>query len=177
MSEGEPVPTLRAVPLLIGSALLVIFMRIGSVIGYQAAYGPPLPPYHKDVPSPFVYVAGSEYRFWLAHLVFAIPGALLIAWGLAPRLTPAIRRLVARIDAAPPRTWWIAAAGLAVFLIALSAIGRSVVLLGLPLTDDENAVTFGAKAISTAQFRLLKPTRSTPPVPATRSSVPSSPAC
>ena len=151
---APPVQTLRAVPLLFGCALLVIFMRIGSVIGYQAGYGPPLPPYHKDVPSPFVYVTGAEYRFWIAHLVFAIPGALLIAWGLAPRLAPVFRRLAARIDAAPARSWWIAAAALFVVLTLISAIGRSVILLGLPLTDDENAVTFGAKIIASGHLKI-----------------------
>jgi len=163
MSESS-VPTLRAVPLLMGSALLVIFMRIGSVIGYQAGYGPPLPPYHKDVPSPFVYVTGSEYRFWIAHLVFAIPGALLIAWGLAPRLAPVLRRLAARIDAAPPRTWWIAAIGLGLFLFAFSAIGRSIVFLDRPLTDDENAVTFGAQIIASGRLSapVLEPAGSYP---------------
>ena len=159
MSDSPRVATLRAAPLLGGVALLVIYMRIGSVIGFQAGYGPPLPPRHHDVPISFVYVTGAEFRFWLAHLILAVPGALLIAWGLAPRLVPALRRLVARIDAASPRGWKLAALGLFAFLTLWSLAGHYLVLLDCPLTDDENAVTFGARILASGHLGvpILKP--------------------
>lgn len=152
--SDEPVPTLRAVPLLAGCVLLVIYIRIGSLFGFQAAYGPPPLSSQEGLPSAFVYVSTGEYRFWIAHLIVAIPAALLIGWGLAPRLVPALRRLVNRIDTASPRAWRIAGLGLFVFVAASSAIGREIVLLGLPLTDDENAVRFGAQIIAGGQLSV-----------------------
>ncbi|MBA3462686.1 MAG: glycosyltransferase family 39 protein [Deltaproteobacteria bacterium] len=160
MTESSPrEATLRAGPLLGGVALLVIYMRIGATIGFQAWYGPPFAPLHKDVPISFVHVSQSELRFWLAHLALALPGALLVAWGVAPRLAPLVRRLVARIDGATPRGWRIAGAVLFVVLVLWSIAGHYVVLLGQPLTDDENAVTFGARILASGQVSvpLLQP--------------------
>ena len=155
MSGNAPAAgTLRPAPLLGGVALLVIYMRIGAVIGYQAGYGPPLPPHNTEVGSPFVYVTGSEFRFWLAHLAFAIPGALLISWGLAPRIAPLLRRLVARIDNATPRGWRLAGALLFLGLFAWSLAGHYLVLLDRPLTDDENAVTFGARILASGRLTV-----------------------
>lgn len=158
MTEREPaasphVARISIAPLLAGVALLVTYVRIGAVLGFQATYGPPLPPFKMET-SPFVQVSDAEHRAWLAHLVLALPGALLVAWGLAPRLGPALRRLVARVDAASPRSWrW---AGLALFagLCLWSVVGRHLVLLGLPITDDENAVTFGARMIAAGHLRV-----------------------
>lgn len=155
MSESPPpAGTLRAAPLIGGALLLVVYAQIGRVIGFQAWYGPPLPPHNTEVPSPFVYVTGSEYRFWLAHLAFAIPGALLVAWGLAPRLAPLLRRLVARIDTATPRGWQRAGILLFLGLFVWSLVGHYLVLLDRPLTDDENGVTFGARILASGHLTV-----------------------
>ncbi|MDB4959682.1 MAG: hypothetical protein JWO36_7251 [Myxococcales bacterium] len=160
-SLGTPKPatparatTLRAGPLLAGVGLLAIYVRIGALLGFQAWYGPPLPPNRTDGPSPFTYVSGSEHRFWLAHLVLALPGALLISWGLAPRLGPLLLRFIARVDNASPRTWRWAGLALFVALFVWSAVGRHAVVLDRPLTDDENAVTFGARMLAAGHLRI-----------------------
>ncbi len=152
-------PRLHAAPLLAGVGLLVVFARVGSVLGYQAGYGPPLPPYHKDVPISFVWVTGGEFRLWLAHLVLVVPAALLIGWGLAPRLAPAMRGLARRVDAATRRDWIVGALVVGACLIAYSVLGRGIVLLDRPITDDENAATFGAKVLASGQLTvpLLEP--------------------
>lgn len=152
MSEG---PTrLRTAPLLGGVLMLVVYLRIATVIGFQAWFGPPFAPMNREVPISFVHVSGGEYRFWLAHLVLAIPGALLIAWGLAPRLGPVLSRLAARIDTATPRGWRIAAGVFALALVVWSLAGHYLVLLDLPLTDDENGVTFGAKILASGHISI-----------------------
>lgn len=153
-SMSERPTTLRVAPLLGGALLLVIYMRIGSVIGFQAWFGPPFPPLHRDVPISFVYISAGEYRFWLAHLVLAIPGALLVAWGLAPRLAPALSRLVRRIDHATPRGWLVAAVVFGLVLVVWSLAGHYLVLQDMPLTDDENAVTFGAKILASGHLSI-----------------------
>lgn len=147
MSPPAPrTPSLRVGALLGGVVLLALYVRIGDFLGYEAAYGD-----HGGRfggPMAFLYVAGSEYRFWLAHLVLGIPAALLVAHGLSPVLGPVLARLAKRVDEATPRTWRIAGAVFFLVLVAWAVIGRSLVLQGLALTDDENAVDFGARMIA-----------------------------
>lgn len=155
MSEAAPVPqsTLRAGPLFAGVVLLLIYIRVGTMLGYHAVYGP-TGAFERGAASPFTYVGNSELRLWLAQLVLAVPAALLIAVGLAPRLAPALRRLVARVDRATPRQWGWAAGILFVSLFAVYAFGHAVILCGRPITDDENAVTFGARMIAEGHLRV-----------------------
>jgi len=148
MTASSSEANLRAVPLLSGVALVAIYIRIGDVIGYQAGYGPPLWPFKWDGPTPFTHVLPSEFRMWLAQLVLVVPAAFLIAWGLAPRLGPALVRLLDRIDHASPRAWKLAGLALFVALTVYAVIGRHFILLDESITDDENAVRFGARMIA-----------------------------
>ena len=154
-SDATPTPssTLRPGPLFAGLVLLLIYIRIGSVLGYHATYGP-TGALERGARSPFTFIGNSEMRLWLAQLVLAIPAALLLAWGLAPRLAPALRRLVARVDSAPARWWWWAAGILFVMLFVVYAFGHAVILCGRPITDDENAVTFGARMLAEGHLRM-----------------------
>ncbi len=144
---------LRPAPLFAGVALLAIYIRIGTAFGYHAVYGPALA-YDPTARHGFVYLGRTELRFWLAHLALALPGALLIAYGLAPRFAPALRRLVARIDALTPRRWRWAALAMFVALAACYALGHRLVLCDRPITDDENGVTFGARMIAEGHLRV-----------------------
>jgi hypothetical protein len=143
---------LRAVPALAGVALLVIYARFGDFMGFQAFYGDPGGRWGGA--RAFLYVAPAELRFWLAHLTLALPGVLLLAWGLAPRLAPAIRRLVVRVDSASPRDWRWASLAYFALLFALSMIGRRFVLLDMPFTDDENGVVFGARMLAEGHWSV-----------------------
>jgi len=150
---APPTSTLRPKPLFAGVVLLLIYVRIGTVLGFHASYGPTVA-YERGARSAFTYIGNAEMRLWLAQLVLALPAALLIAWGLAPRLAPLLRRLVARVDGAPARWWWWAAGILFVTLFAVYAFGHAVILCGRPITDDESAVTFGARMLAGGHLRM-----------------------
>lgn len=144
---------LRLAPLLAGVVLLVVYIRIGAELGYHAVYGPAYA-YDLTARHGFVHVGGTEYLFWLAHLVLLVPAAFLVAWGLAPHLLPALQRSVARVDAATPRQWRWAALAMFVALAALYALGHHLVLCDRPITDDENAVTFGGRMLAEGHLRV-----------------------
>ncbi len=143
----------RAVPMLAGVVLLAAYVRIGTAFGFQAVYGPGHL-YDPTIRHVFSYIAGSEIRFWVAHLALALPGALLIGWALVPRVGPALGPLGARVDAATPRDWRWAALAMFVGLAALYAIGRQLVLCDRSITDDESAVTFGARIIASGHLSV-----------------------
>lgn len=149
---------MRKGALLGGVVLLFLYARMWSVLGFQATYGPTFL-FDPTIHSAFVGIGGGEARMILAHLVFAIPAALLIGWGLAPRLAPAMQRLAARVDAATPKQWLIAGAVLFVALVAYYALGRMLVLDSRPITDDENGVAFGARILAAGKLTvpILKP--------------------
>lgn len=149
---------MRKGPLLAGVVLLLIYARMWSALGFQATYGP-VHLYEPGARLAFSGLGGGEARFFLAHLVFAIPAALLIGWGLAPRLAPALQRLAARVDAATPKQWLIAGVVLFVALSLYYALGRILVLDSRPITDDENGVAFGARILAAGKLTvpLLKP--------------------
>jgi Dolichyl-phosphate-mannose-protein mannosyltransferase len=94
------------------------------------------------------YISPGEHFLWLAHALMALPGVLLLAWGWSPRLAPAVGRLRDRVARWGPVQWRAAAAGYFLLLLLLAVVGRSVVLLDLPITDDENSVAFGGKMLA-----------------------------
>jgi hypothetical protein len=152
--------TLRPAPLVGGAAMLLVYIQLGTSAGYHAQYGP-AQFFDRMAKNPFLHVAPSELRFWLAQLVLAVPAALLIAWAVVPRVAPVLRRLVARVDGATPRQWRWAAVATFVGLTAVYAFGHQVVLCGRFLTDDENAVAFGARMLAAGHLSVpvLQPPR------------------
>ena len=126
-----------AAPLILGAVLLVAFIEAGGVLPYRATAGVALG-----------FMSTLELRYWLAYLTLAMPGFALLAYGLAPLLRPRLAALWARYDALSPRGWWIRGAIFAALVLAIAVIGRRLFLLGLPITDDEYAVAFGARIVA-----------------------------
>jgi hypothetical protein len=145
VSEPRALPV-RPLSLASGAALLLLYERIGVFMGFQADFGN-----HGGRwggPMSFLHLSDGELRFFLAHLVLATPGALLVAWGLAPLLEPAALRLCTLVDGARTPAWRIAAIALLGVLLAWSIVGRRAVILDQPITDDETAITFGARMVA-----------------------------
>src|SRR5262245_32138196 len=76
---------LRVGPTAIGALLLFFYVRLGEGNNYGAHFG---------IPGGFLTIASSELRFWLTHLVLAVPGIGLLAYGFGHRLEPLAQRLV-----------------------------------------------------------------------------------
>lgn len=134
---------IRLGPCLGGLALLAAFAGITTVVDVGSVAGRGLQ-----------YVAPGESLFWLAHALLATPGILLLAWGWSPRLEPAVDRLKQRLALSSSTRWRAGAAAYFAVLFLLAAAGRSVVLLDLPITDDENSVAFGGKMMARGQLSV-----------------------
>jgi len=137
-------PRLRLGPLLAGTLLLVIYAQL-----------PVNQPFDSQAGVFLGWISANELRFWLAHFVFAVPGFMLLALGLEPRLRATLQRTWRALDALSPRAWLGLSAAFAAVLVGVAVAGRSLFLLDLPITDDELAVDFGARIL--ARGRLAVP--------------------
>lgn len=127
--------------LLAGLALLIIFAAMAQVhdFGFQAG-------------RTLSWIAAREGLFWLAHALVAVPGALLLAHGLEPLLLPRLRRAHRSLASLDLRAWRVMAFTFAVLLFLAARTLRSVVLLDLPVCDDENMLEFGARILATGRL-------------------------
>ncbi len=145
-------PRVRPIPLAAGATLLLLHERIGVFMGFQADFGN-----HGGRwggPMSFLHISDAEFRFFLAHLVLATPGALLVAWGFRALLEPLALRVRDVVDGAAPPMWTRAAIAFFAVLLAWSVLGRRVVLFDQAITDDETAVTFGARMIAAGHLSV-----------------------
>lgn len=140
----RPEATTRPGAVLLGLLLVGAYLSLFNHLGFRAEMG-----------RGFVYVGWQEAFFWLAHMLLATPGLLLLAFGVAPWLAPLPSLL--RSLLATPRRRVLCAVGYAAILLTLALVGRHLVLLGLPVTDDENTVRFGARMIAQGDLRVPIP--------------------
>ncbi len=116
--------------------LLAAYGSLGEGVGFRAELG-----------RAFHYVGWREGLFWVAHHGLALPGMLLLAHGVAPWLGPRLRRGLEGLEGLADGKWRLMGLGMVALLLAWATWGRANLLLGLPITDDENGVLFGARML------------------------------
>ncbi len=127
----------------LGLLLLVGFTAIGSTLGFGAEAG-----------SSILRISEPELRLWVFHLVMVVPGALLLVWGMGPGPVERASRFGAWLDGlGEARIAWLTALWF-VLLAVIAVLGRSLVLDGQPVTDDENMVHFGARMVANGDLRV-----------------------
>jgi hypothetical protein len=124
-------------------ALLFVYARLTDILDFGAMAGPR-----------FVHLAPQEISFWLAHVGVAVPGLWLLAYGQAPRFAPRLARLWRRLSALSPRGQHVATLAYCAALFVMAVLGRWLILRGLPVTDDENAVRFGARMLAAGRLSV-----------------------
>ncbi len=129
--------TVRYAPLALGGFLLFAFFRLDAVFGFSARFGPQL-----------AYVSPGESSFWVAHLLLALPGCALIAYGVSVPLAGFLLSTLAAFEKLDARGRRVAAGTFGILLFALAHVGRQALLRDLPVTDDENSVLFGARMLA-----------------------------
>lgn len=137
---------LRWRPLISGALLLVLFVWMAHGFGFGSQAGVML---H--------WVAARESLFWLTHALIAVPGVLLVAYGLEPAAMPVLGRVAAELAELSPKAQKLLAASYFVVLFALARSLRSAVLLDLPVTDDENMLDFGARVMAAGKLCVPEP--------------------
>lgn len=129
-----------------GIGLLVLYAGAARTQGFgmSAIYG-------------LDYIAPSEFMFWMAHLTLATPGVLLVGYGMAPRLAAPLSVMFRQARSTMETRPRLASAAYFLLLLALAVLGRWVVLLNQPITDDENSVLFGARMIGEGFLKVPTP--------------------
>lgn len=131
---------LRPTPLVAGALMLLAHYSLADQVVFRSELG-----------KSFLYLSWRESLFWISHYLLLVPGLLLMAWALAERLGDAItgawRRLHGWTCARATRRRVLLLA-LGVLLFVSSFAGRKVLLLDLPVTNDEYTLRFGAAILA-----------------------------
>lgn len=153
MKVDAPSPTgsgSRLAALVTGLLMAGAYFRLHETVVFRMEMG-----------KSFLLINTRESLFWLSHYLLLVPGLLLVAWAIAPRLArlARARRLRSggqnsgrsrpgreiRLSTGARRILW--AAGFGLCLLFVSWLGRSLFLLDLPITNDEYTILFGAKIV------------------------------
>ncbi len=137
---------MRLKPIIAGLVLFAAHFSLAQTVGFVAQLG-----------LAFHFVSWREAMFWMSHYVLAVPGLLLIAYGLAPHLGQLLSRLWHGLSGLGRHRWQLAAVFYGLLLFAVAMGGRHYLLLDQPLTDDESAVTFGGRMIAEGHLRVPTP--------------------
>ncbi len=115
--------------------------------------------FRSEMGKSFLLVNPRESLFWLSHYLLLVPGLLLIGWALSPWIQ---RHLLPRLDSLLPKQVddgsdstprssafkkTLLAVGLCTLLFLFAAVGRTLFLLDLPITNDEYTILFGAQIL------------------------------
>ena len=128
--------TVRLTALISGLLMTVAHARLYESVVFRMEMG-----------KSFLWINSRESLFWLSHYLLLVPGLLLVAWALAPRLGPMFARLF-KINRELDRNRRLALTiGLGLLLFLCAWLGRALWLLDLPITNDEYTIQFGARIL------------------------------
>lgn len=130
-------PRLRPWPCLGGLFLVAAYARLSEAVVFRSELG-----------KSFLYLSWRESLFWLSHYLLLLPGLLALAWGISPLVGPWLGRLGQRFGSAPPKRDRLRLLVYGLLLFVLAVVGRSLLLLDLPITNDEHTMRFGAQILA-----------------------------
>jgi hypothetical protein len=136
-----------AVALTAGVALLAAFAGISTTpAGFFISFH-----------SPFTRIPHGEANFWLATVFLLGPAGLALGYGARGAVAKLAAAVLPRLAGVRGREAGLF--GLTLFLLAaaVARLGNELVLLGLPVTDDEYAAQFGGRALAQGLARVAVP--------------------
>jgi hypothetical protein len=144
----------RIVSVLVGAFLILVFFGLSMTApGLRITFRAPL-----SASSP------GEVYFWLGHSLLLFPASCLIGFGLAGLLGPLLVRLREEVNRLGARELRLGTLALFLLTVAVSRVGRFLVMYDFPFTDDEYATQFGGYVFATghAAARQLLPVNAIP---------------
>lgn len=146
---------LRLGPILTGLFLLLVYFRLGVEVGFDVKFG-------GGTSWGLRHIAPGELRFWLSHALLAVTGVLALCYGLQPQLQGMFSRMGRSLDRLDAGQWRLLGLAFFALLFVVAQLGRRYLLLDLPITDDENAVRFGGRILSSGNLMVpaLQPAKS-----------------
>ena len=140
---------MRLTALISGLLMAGAYARLHEVVVFRSEMG-----------KSFLLINPRESLFWLSHYLLLVPGLLLIGWAISPWIQ---RHVLPRLSSfrsehqdadssvSPARSSafkkTLLAVGLGTLLFLLAAVGRTLFLLDLPITNDEYTILFGAQIL------------------------------
>ena len=141
---------MRWTALISGALLAAAYARLHEAVVFRSEMG-----------KSFLLINPRESLFWLSHYLLLVPGLLLMGWALSPWIQrwilPRLTSLARGRDDAPASApadeqgstlrKILFAIGLGTLLFLSAAVGRTLFLLDLPITNDEYTILFGAQIL------------------------------
>jgi hypothetical protein len=90
----------------------------------------------------------GELNFWIAAIFFLLPAGIFAGLALQRWTLPACRRLAESVERMDPKRWAATIVLVGVFALLLFRVLHEVVLLGMPITDDEYSARFGGQVLA-----------------------------
>ena len=97
---------------------------------------------------PFTNSNEGELSFWLGAAILLLPAGGLIGYGLSPFIWGAVQRAWRALSQMDSRQSRLGLVVLFILAVALARVGRALVLLDFPITDDEYAARFGGQVLA-----------------------------
>src|ERR1700687_6029343 len=103
---------------------------------------------------PFTASSEGELYFWLSTALVLLPAGGLIGYGLSPLIWRAAQRAWRGLGQMDSRQLRLGLVVLFILAVALARVGRSLVLLDFPITDDEYAARFGGQVLAMGKMAV-----------------------
>jgi hypothetical protein len=107
--------------------------------------------------TPWSRSEAGELNFWMASIYFLLPAGIFAGLALQRWTVPMCQRLVRSVERMDAKTW-----GAVVSIVALGSLllfwtMHEIVLLGMPITDDEYSARFGGQVLAMGQAWAAMP--------------------
>lgn len=131
----------------VGAGFVIAFFSMSStVVGTDVGFRPPWNNH-----------TAGELHFWFSWMLLLVPGAVMIAAGLAPRLEAGAAQFVAGLGSLDAQGRLVVVLVLFAVAFAAARLGHALVLLDFWITDDEPAARLGGQILASGRFMLPLP--------------------
>ncbi|MDB4973951.1 MAG: hypothetical protein JWN48_2292 [Myxococcaceae bacterium] len=113
--------------------------------------------FYIDFHPPFNRIGAGEANLWLGSSLLLFPAACLLGYGYQQPIGRALSWLHHKVHAMTRRESALALLSLTLLAVSLARLSNALVLLELPVTDDEWAARFGGEVLATARLSTTLP--------------------
>ncbi len=98
--------------------------------------------------SPWTRITEGEFYFWFSSIFLLFPAGIFAGLAFEPLITPRFVRFTAWIRGKTARDWWLLVALTSALALLFYWTCHEVILLGMPITDDEYSARFGGQVLA-----------------------------
>ena len=106
---------------------------------------------------PFTRCSTGELNTWLGVALLLTPGGALLGWSCARWTMPSLAAAWHRLGAMDRLERQVGGCFVAAMAFVVARVGRAVILLDHPVTDDERGARFGGQILATGRWTIPLP--------------------